>query len=98
NKDAYMRQLYMPILNTYSDEWWLPFHAFSEQDQTFYYLRPKYSSDYISYTDGFELVSFHLQTGEEEVLTVLDQEQPFALSPDYRYVLVGYSYEYIFDL
>ncbi|WP_088102455.1 hypothetical protein [Halalkalibacter urbisdiaboli] len=93
-----LNMLEIPILNTYSDQWWIPFHAYGKKDDIFYYLRPKYSGDYFSYEDGYELMAFKIEANAESKLIELEEHVPLLLSPDEKYLLLGARYERILDL
>ena len=48
------RQLEVPILNTYSEQWWIPYYTYDNENGIFYFLRPKSSGDFITYADGYD--------------------------------------------
>ncbi|KHF41821.1 YqgU-like beta propeller domain-containing protein [Halalkalibacter okhensis] len=92
------RQIEMPILNTYSEQWWIPYYSYDEDKGIFYYLRPQYSSDFFSYTDGFELVAYDVQGDAEEKITLLERHVPISVSPEGSFLLFGDRLERVFDL
>lgn len=93
-----IRQIEMPILNTYSEQWWIPFYTYDIEESIFYYLRPKYSGDYFSYDDGYELTAYHVEEDSEEQLAVLQSHVPLAISPGGDFLLAGNRYEQVYDL
>ncbi len=93
-----IQQLEIPILNTYSEQMWTPFYAYDSKGEIFYYLRPKYSADYIRYEDGFELTAFHIKSGAEERLTELTADEPLNISPNGEWLLIGSRYERAFHI
>lgn len=97
-KNELISQIQVPILNTYSDQWWVPFHTFDSKSNTFYFLRPYYSGEYFTYRDGFELVSFEVIAGKEEVLLHVDTNAPIHLSPNGNWLLYGYRYETLIEI
>jgi hypothetical protein len=92
------RHIDMPILNTYSEQWWIPYYSYDDVHGIFYYLRPQYSSDFFSYTDGFELVAYDIQKDAEEKLTVLERHVPIHVSPEGSFLLFGDRFEMVMDL
>ncbi|WP_100406819.1 YqgU-like beta propeller domain-containing protein [Bacillus solitudinis] len=96
--ESIVSHLDMPILNTYSEQWWIPFHTFGKKDEIIYYLRPKYSGDYFSYSDGYDLMAYYVRTNTGEKLSELKEHVPLAISPKEDYILVGNSFEQIFDI
>ena len=92
-----MYEMKVPILNTYSDQWWVPYHVFDERIQTFYFLRPYYSSNFFEYNDGFELVATNMATGVEKVITEVAMHAPIQLSPDGKWILYGNQKEFLIE-
>ncbi|MFA9455785.1 membrane lipoprotein lipid attachment site-containing protein [Halalkalibacter sp. AB-rgal2] len=97
NQEPY-RKIEMPILNTYSEQWWIPFYTYDSVNDVFYYLRPKYSSDYFSYEDGYELVAYSVKEDSERKITTFDRHEPLSVSPSGDAVLIGDRYERIYDV
>lgn len=97
-KQEMIHEIEMPILNTYSEQWWTPFYTYDAQEKLFYFLRPKYSSDFISYEDGYELIAYNIEGNSEKAITELDSQEPIALSPNGMYLLVGNRFERVLDL
>ncbi|MCM3712905.1 hypothetical protein M3202_02340 [Alkalihalobacillus oceani] len=92
------QQIEMPILNTYSEQWWIPFYSYDAAGEIFYYARPKYSGDFLSYTDGFELIAYDVGTNAENKLAELESHEPMQIAPDGNYLLLGSRYESVFDI
>ena len=42
------REIEIPILNTYSEQWGIPYYTYDDKNGIFYFLRPKSSGDFIS--------------------------------------------------
>lgn len=93
-----IHRLEMPILNTYSEQWWTPFYTFDSKNEIFYFLRPKYSADYIHYEDGFYLVAFDTRSGEEETLTEIMMHEPIHISPNGESILIGNRFDRLFHI
>lgn len=91
-------KLQVPILNTYSEQWWIPNHTFDYQTTTFYYMKPDNSGDLYHYNDGYSLMAFDLLTETERKILNFDQDLPLRLSPNGRWLLVGYQLEKVIDL
>lgn len=93
-----VQKIEMPILNTYSEQWWIPFYSYDRANEIFYFARPKYSGDFLSYDDGFELIAYHVRTNTEEKLAELENHERMQIAPDGNYLLLGSRYESVFDL
>jgi hypothetical protein len=98
NEQQPFRELEMPILNTYSEQWWIPYYSYDHNNGIFYYLRPKYSGDYFSYEDDYDLIAYNVQADFEEKLISLDKQVPLSISPSGSSLLIGERYEYIYDI
>lgn len=92
------RTIEMPILNTYSEQWWVPFYTYDQKNGLFYYLRPKYSSDFFSYEDGYEFVAYSLEQDSERKIITLEDHVPITISPSGDAVLIGNRFEQIYDV
>lgn len=88
----------VPILNTYSDQWWIPFHVYGAMTDAFYYVKPKYSGDFINYDGGYELVRFDVSKNEEVNIFQFDEHVPMLLSPNEDLLLFGNRFESILHL
>ncbi|MEB1807642.1 MAG: hypothetical protein LPK26_10210 [Bacillaceae bacterium] len=97
NQDLTAR-LEIPTLNTYSEQWWIPFHEYDDHKHFFYYLSPMYSGDFFGYDDPFELTQFNVETGTVEKIIDVDLQAPINLSPDGRWMLYGNQFEWLIDL
>ncbi len=93
-----IRQIEMPILNTYSEQWWIPFYTYNPEERIFYYLRPKYSGDYFSYNDGYELIAYNVLADSEEQLDVMQSHEPMSISPEGDYLLIGNRFEQLYKI
>lgn len=91
-------ETYVPILDTFSEQWWVPYFDFDEQQSQFIFFRPKYSGTFIDYDESYELVSFDVETGDDQVLLELEEHLPIKLSPSGKYLLYGIQYEQLIDL
>ncbi len=90
--------LQMPILNTYSEQWWIPFHDYDSNSNTFYVLQPLNYGDLFDYSEGFMLISYQVGTEKTREIIALDQNYPIKVSPDGRWLLYGYQLENVVDL
>ncbi|WP_216829999.1 YqgU-like beta propeller domain-containing protein [Alkalihalobacterium elongatum] len=91
-------ELQIPTLNTYSEQWWIPFHQYDSSEHLFYFLRPLYSGDFFSYDAPFELTQFNVETGTEQKILDLELQAPIKLSPNGNWMLYGNQYEWLIDL
>ncbi|MFV8826632.1 hypothetical protein [Alkalihalobacterium sp. APHAB7] len=91
-------QLEIPTLNTYSEQWWIPFHQYDDNKHSFYYLKPMYSGDFLDYDEPFELTQFNVETGTEEKIVDVGLQAPINLSPDGSLMLYGNQFEWLIDL
>ncbi|WP_227934993.1 hypothetical protein [Alkalihalobacillus deserti] len=92
------RQIEVPILNTYSEQWWIPYYTYDNENGIFYFLRPKSSGDFISYTEGYDLIAYNVYADSETKLTTLDHHVPISISPGGASILIGDRFENVFDL
>lgn len=81
--------LTIPILNTFSEHWWITSYAFDGLLDRFYYLSPRYSADYVTYKDAFDLLMYDLKEDSYTKLGQLDKQEPLELSSDGKWLLVG---------
>lgn len=93
-----MNEMFVPILDTYSEQWWVPYFDYNEKESLFIFFRPKYSGTFVDYNEPYELVSFHVETGKEEILLELNKHFPIKLSPNGKYLLYGAELQSLIDL
>ncbi|WP_209125365.1 hypothetical protein [Alkalihalobacillus sp. BA299] len=91
-------ELEVPTLNTYSEQWWIPFHQYDANEHFFYYLKPLSSGDFFSYDNPFELTKYNVEKGTEQKIMDVDLQAPIKLSPDGKWMLYGNQYEWLIDL
>ncbi|WP_078428815.1 hypothetical protein [Alkalihalobacterium alkalinitrilicum] len=91
-------ELEIPTLNTYSEQWWIPFHEYDANEHLFYYLKPLYSGDFFSYDAPYELTKYNVETGTEQKVVDVDLQSPLKLSPDGKWMLYGNQYEWLINL
>ncbi|WP_017728310.1 YqgU-like beta propeller domain-containing protein [Halalkalibacterium ligniniphilum] len=91
-------ELEVPILNTYSEQWWIPFHDFDEKNGIFYYLRPKENGDFFDYNQGYSLMAFNVENGSETHVMEIADHLPILVSPSGKWLLYGSSFETVIDL
>ncbi|MED3647510.1 hypothetical protein P4475_12015 [Halalkalibacterium halodurans] len=88
----------VPILRTYSEQWWIPFYDFDLNKRLFYAYKPNRTGDYFEYDGGFSFIAFDVDHGEETVLFESDEHVPFRLSPTGQRALFGPRLETVMDL
>lgn len=87
----------IPQLTEFSD-WLVPFCDFSQSKNQFLTFRPLSSGEVDTYKDGFQLVQYHLDSKEENVLLEGMENKPISLSPNGNLCLYGFQLENIIDL
>ncbi|ARK29396.1 hypothetical protein [Halalkalibacter krulwichiae] len=91
-------ELEIPILNTFSEQWWIPYYSYDDKNEIFYFLRPKSSGDFITYSDGYDLIGYHIGSNSEQKITTLDQHVPIKVSPNGSMILMGERFENVLDI
>lgn len=86
-----------PHLSRYSD-WLIPYYDYNGKTNTFLTYQPLYSTEADVYQDGFQLISYQLDSGENEVLFEGMENTPLSCSPDGKKCLSGYYLEKLIDL
>jgi hypothetical protein len=94
---AEVKSLKLPILTNYSG-WIIPYYDLISDQKHFLSMLPYESENADNYRDGFQLVSFDLESNKKEVILDHIENMPITCSPDGRYCLVGYQFEQILDL
>lgn len=95
---AKVTELYIPVLNTFSEAWWLPSHDYDKEKKLFYYMAPYRSGDITEYNEGFKLNVLSMDGNEEEVLTTVPNNIPIKISPDGNWCLLGQQLEQIINV
>ncbi len=88
----------VPVLETYSEHFWVPEFSYDPQQDSFLYFKPVKSGDLFQYHEGYNLVSLSLQTGESKELVKLEDNFPLCHSPDGQFLLFGYQLENMIQL
>lgn len=86
----------VPQLSNYSD-WLVPYSDFNN-DHSFLYFKPLYSSEADMYNDGFQLIRTDVKSGEKEILLENANNEPLSCSPDGDACLYGYYFEKLIRL
>ncbi|MFE8702480.1 hypothetical protein ACFYKX_17930 [Cytobacillus sp. FJAT-54145] len=92
-----LKTFVIPHLTRFSD-WLVPFYDFNESLGRFLTFKPLYSSEVDTYAEGFDLVSYHLDSEEHEVLFSGLVNEPISCSPSGVLCLYGYYFEKLIDL
>jgi len=87
----------MPKLTRFSD-WLVPFYDFNELENEFIALRPLYSGEVSTYTQGFQLFKYELDRNESNLIMEGLDNEPLSCSPDGNLCLYGYYLEKLIDL
>ncbi len=88
----------IPILNTFSEAWWIPSFDFDDNKKIFYYMKPKRAGDISEYNEGYELTALSIEDQKEEVLMTIPNNYPIKLSPDGRLCLIGQQLEQVINI
>lgn len=89
-----IKDVNIPVLNTFSEAWWLPSHDYDKQKKLFYYMTPYRSGDITEYNEGFKLTMMSMDGSvEAEVLTTVPNNIPIKLSPNGEWCLLGQQLE-----
>ncbi|MDQ0197305.1 YqgU-like beta propeller domain-containing protein [Neobacillus ginsengisoli] len=87
----------IPQLTTYSD-WLVPFNDYNDKKQEFISFRPLKSTEFDSYTEGYQLVSYDLKKGSSKLILGALKNEPLNFSPSGEACLYGNSFEKVIDL
>ncbi len=89
------RSFKLPLINTFSDKWWVPNFDYNSESDRFIYFHPKIEDDE---SVTLQLVVYSAISGLEEVILADTKNRPVNLSPDGSLCLVGYQSEEIIDI
>ncbi|MBM6617264.1 hypothetical protein [Bacillus suaedaesalsae] len=98
SKSSTMEKLHeftLPVINTYSDNWWIPNYDYDPIKKKFYYFKPITENNEVQ---SLDLISFSIETGEEETILPNMEDQPIKISSDGEKLLLGYQYNTIIEL
>ncbi|WLR49780.1 hypothetical protein LC040_10715 [Bacillus tianshenii] len=87
-----------PVLQTFSEQMWIPQHVYDRTERTFYYMKATYPGDISSYDGKFELTSFSLEDEQEKKVREFERNVPLKISPGGTWCLIGNRYEEIINL
>ncbi|HHY73022.1 MAG TPA: hypothetical protein GX497_07335 [Bacillus bacterium] len=89
--------LHIPVLNTFSEAWWIPSFDYDEENKLFYYMKPKRAGDISEYNEGYQLTVLSLANNKEKVLETFSDNLPIKLSPDGQWCLIGPQFEQVLN-
>lgn len=87
----------IPHLSQYSG-WFIPYYDYNVEKATFLTNQPVSSTDVDLYSEGFQLVSHNIETGEETVILQGLENEPISCSPSGEVCLMGFYYEKLLNL
>lgn len=90
------RQLSLPIINTYSEYWWVPEHEYVHQEELFYFVQPDIDKN--NTIQGFELTSIPLNNSTSKKVLDLTESAPIKCAPTGDLCLYGKQFEKIIDI
>ncbi|TSB46705.1 hypothetical protein [Alkalicoccobacillus porphyridii] len=89
DSEAAISSISVPVLNTFSEQWWITSFAFDGENDLFYYLKPHHSGDYVSYKEGFELLAYDVYHDTHRKLGEMKSQETLTLSADGNWLLTG---------
>lgn len=98
NTKSKVTEVHIPILNTFSDSWWLPSYDYDKVNKLFYFMTPYRAGDISEYNEGFKLNVLSMDGKTEEVLTTVPTNIPIKLSPDGNWCLLGPQLEQVINV
>lgn len=81
-----------PHLSSYSD-WLVPYYDFNREENRFLTYQPLHYAEADTYQDGFQLVSYDINTGKSSVLLENMDNEPLSCTPDGEKCLSGFYFE-----
>ncbi|MEH7380001.1 hypothetical protein V7138_05920 [Bacillus sp. JJ1533] len=96
-KNKQLHEYKMPLLSDYS-KWYIPSADYVAAQKKFYSFKPYSTGALDTYGEKFELVSYDMSTGKEEVILEKVDDQPLNFSPNGFLCLYGFQFEKIIDL
>jgi len=96
-KNQKLHEFKMPLLSDYS-KWYIPFADYNVGQKKFYSFKPYSTGAFDTYGEKFELVSYDMSTGTEEVILEKVDDQPLNFSPNGFLCLYGFQFEKIIDM
>ncbi len=96
-KNKKLHEYNMPLLSDYS-KWYIPSADYVVGQKKFYSFKPYSTGAFDTYGEKFELVSYDMSTGKEEVILEKTDDQPLNFSPNGFLCLYGFQFEKMIDL
>ncbi|WP_142759859.1 hypothetical protein [Bacillus sp. HNG] len=96
-KNKQLHEYKMPLLSDYS-KWYIPSSDYIVGQKKFYSFKPYSKGAFDTYGEKFELVSYDMSTGKEEVILEKVDDQPINFSPNGFLGLYGFQFEKLIDL
>jgi hypothetical protein len=85
----------LPMINTFSDRWWIPHYDFDPESDSFFYFQPIMVENEVA---SLQLIKYSVGTSEETVVLNETSDRPINLSPDGTLCLIGFQFEELIDL
>ncbi|WLR56351.1 hypothetical protein LC048_05370 [Mesobacillus subterraneus] len=86
-----------PFLTSFSG-WVVPFYDLMENGKNFIYLRATEQGEADLYDRGFDLMRYHLDTGNDEVLFTEMANEPLSCSPSGELCLYGFQFDKVLNI
>lgn len=96
-KNQKLHEFKMPLLSDYS-KWYIPSANYVPEQKKFYSFKPYSTGAFDTYGEKFELISFDVRTGKEEIILEKVDDQPLNFSPNGILCLYGFQFEKIIDM
>jgi hypothetical protein len=95
-KNLQLKQSFqLPMINTFSDRWWIPHYDYNTASDSFFYFQPIMVENELA---SLQLIKYSVKTGEETVVLNETSDRPINLSPDGTLCLIGFQLEELIDM
>lgn len=90
NSNKRLKQITLPLVDTYSEFWWIPQHDYHHGTKSFYTILKKH---HVGMDSNFQLVKYSLNNRDMEFITNVEGDVPINISPNGEYGLIGNRFE-----
>ncbi|MBT2685681.1 hypothetical protein [Bacillus sp. ISL-37] len=97
NGDKSVGSIEAPLLTSFSG-WVVPFYDLMDNGKNFIYLRATEQGEADLYDGGFDLLRYHLDSGNEEVIFTEMANEPLSCSPSGEMCLYGFQFDKVLNI
>ncbi|MFT9597820.1 hypothetical protein [Mesobacillus sp.] len=97
NGDKSVGSIEVPLLTSFSG-WVVPFYDLMENGKNLIYLRATGQGEADLYDGGFDLMRYHIDTGNEEVIINEMANEPLSCSPSGEMCLYGFQFDKLLNI